>query len=83
MFKYSENDEKLKKLFFERKMDNFDSERFEKRLLNLKNTQDAITGLSQWCLAKRTAHKQIVRSWLKILKEGMHEIFKQTLMFSI
>lgn len=51
-------------------MDNFDSEKFEKRLFNLKNTQDGITGLSQWCLAKRAAHKTIVRCWLKVLKEG-------------
>lgn len=48
----------------------FDVERFEKKLLNLKDTQDSITGLSKWCLNKRTAHKQIVRSWLNVLKQG-------------
>jgi hypothetical protein len=48
----------------------FDSEKFERRLLNLKDTQDSITALSKWCLNKRTAHKQIVKSWLKTLKEG-------------
>lgn len=57
-------------------MDNFDSEKFEKRLHNLKNTQDGITALSQWCLAKRAAHKNIVRSWLKVLKEGEQNILK-------
>lgn len=49
----------------------FDSERFEKKLVNLKDTQDSITGLSKWCLNKRLAHKQIVKSWLKTLKEGI------------
>lgn len=48
----------------------FDVERFEKKLLNLKDTQDSITGLSKWCLNKRVAHKQIVRSWLNVLKQG-------------
>jgi hypothetical protein len=48
----------------------FDCERFEKKLLNLKDTQDSITGLSKWCLSKHAAHKPIVKSWLKILKEG-------------
>lgn len=44
--------------------------KFEKKLLNLKDTQDSITALSKWCLNKHAAHKQIVKSWLKILKEG-------------
>lgn len=48
----------------------FDSEKFERKLLNLKDTQDSITNLSKWCLNKHAAHKQIVKSWLKILKEG-------------
>lgn len=48
----------------------FDSEKFERKLLSLKDTQDSITGLSKWCLSKHAAHKQIVKSWLKILKEG-------------
>lgn len=52
----------------------FDTERFEKKLLNLKDTQDSITGLSKWCLAKRVAHKQIVRSWLNVLKQGELEV---------
>lgn len=49
----------------------FESERFERKLVNLKDTQDSITGLSKWCLNKRAAHKQIVKSWLKTLKEGI------------
>ena len=47
-----------------------DAERLEKKLSNLKDTQEAITGLSKWCLNKRSAHKQIVRSWLNVLKKG-------------
>lgn len=49
----------------------WNSERFEKKLLNLKDTQDSITGLSKWCISKRAAHKQIVRSWLKIVQQGL------------
>lgn len=48
----------------------FDVKRFEKKLENLKNTQDSITGLSKWCLNKRAAHKQIVKCWLNVLKQG-------------
>lgn len=48
----------------------FDTERFEKKLLNLKDTQDSITGLSKWCLKQRLAHKQIVKCWLNVLKQG-------------
>jgi hypothetical protein len=51
-------------------MEDFDCEKFEHRLKNLKDTQDSITGLSKWCLNKRTAHKSIVKCWLKVLKEG-------------
>lgn len=57
----------------------FDVERFEKKLLNLKDTQDSITGLSKWCLNKRAAHKQIVRSWLNVLKQG--ELVRWTVSF--
>jgi hypothetical protein len=45
--------------------------KFCEKLVNLKDTQDSITGLSKWCLSKRVAHKQIVKSWLKTLKEGI------------
>ncbi len=52
----------------------FDSEKFERKLSNLKDTQDSITHLSKWCLSKHAAHKQIVKSWLKILKEGKFSV---------
>lgn len=48
----------------------FDSLEFEKRLLNLKDTQDSIQAMSAWCLQHRTFHKKIVTSWLGILKQG-------------
>lgn len=49
---------------------NFDSQHFEKKLMNLSNTQDSITGLSKWCIQRRNYHKLIVRSWLNVLKLG-------------
>lgn len=48
----------------------FDSVEFEKRLTNLKDTQDSIQALSAWCLQNRTHHKKIVTSWLVVLKQG-------------
>lgn len=48
----------------------FDSIEFEKRLLNLKDTQDSIQAMSAWCLQNRAFHKKIVASWLGILKQG-------------
>jgi hypothetical protein len=48
----------------------FDEQRFEKKLSNLTNTQDSITGLSKWCLNKHLAHKSIVKCWLNVLKQG-------------
>ncbi|KAI5711027.1 hypothetical protein M8J75_013463 [Diaphorina citri] len=47
----------------------FNDQFFEKRLLNLKETQDSITGLSAWCLQHRESHKAIVGTWLKVLKK--------------
>ncbi|CAH1114005.1 unnamed protein product [Psylliodes chrysocephalus] len=41
---------------------------FEKQLLNLKDSQEAINNCCQWCLQNRVHHKKIVNSWLNILK---------------
>ncbi|KAI5644648.1 RNA polymerase II-binding domain-containing protein [Phthorimaea operculella] len=41
---------------------------FEKRLTQLKDTQESIQGLSSWCLKQREHHKKIVQSWLNVLK---------------
>lgn len=48
----------------------FDTVEFEKRLTNLKDTQDSIQALSAWCLQNRSHHKKIVASWLLVLKQG-------------
>lgn len=48
----------------------FDVEAFEKRLKNLKDTQEGIQGLSAWCLLNHVHHKKIVTAWLQVLKQG-------------
>ena len=48
----------------------FDTDLFETKLENLKDTQDGITGLSRWCLQNRVHHKKIVACWLNVLKRG-------------
>lgn len=48
----------------------FDSVEFEKRLSNLKDTQESIQALSAWCLQNKSHHKKIVTSWLLVLKQG-------------
>lgn len=48
----------------------FDSVEFEKKLSNLKDTQDSIQAMSAWCLQNRSHHKKIVASWLLVLKQG-------------
>lgn len=48
----------------------FDAVEFEKRLTNLKDTQDNIQAMSAWCLQNRSHHKKIVTSWLSVLKQG-------------
>lgn len=55
----------------------FNDQFFEKRLLNLKETQDSITGLSAWCLQHRESHKVIVGTWLKVLKKGKTMLLKE------
>ncbi|PZC76871.1 hypothetical protein B5X24_HaOG204053 [Helicoverpa armigera] len=46
----------------------FNTLAFEKRLMQLKDTQESIQGLSSWCLKQRPHHKKIVSSWLNVLK---------------
>ncbi|XP_023937662.1 uncharacterized protein LOC112045618 isoform X2 [Bicyclus anynana] len=41
---------------------------FEKKLSQLKDTQESIQSLSSWCLKQRLHHKKIVSSWLNVLK---------------
>ncbi|XP_068624041.1 uncharacterized protein [Battus philenor] len=46
----------------------FNTLTFEKRLTQLKDTQESIQSLSSWCLKQRDHHKKIVSSWLNVLK---------------
>ncbi|XP_030033006.1 uncharacterized protein LOC115449358 isoform X3 [Manduca sexta] len=46
----------------------FNTLTFEKKLMQLKDTQESIQSLSSWCLRQRTHHKKIVSSWLNVLK---------------
>ncbi|XP_060807772.1 uncharacterized protein LOC106138511 isoform X2 [Amyelois transitella] len=46
----------------------FNTLAFEKKLMQLKDTQESIQGLSSWCLKQRVHHKKIVSSWLNVLK---------------
>lgn len=52
-------------------VEEFNSLAFEKKLTQLKDTQESIQSLSSWCLQKRQHHKKIVISWLNVLKRGM------------
>ena len=49
----------------------FDEEKFMKDLMHLRDSQDAIIGLSGWCIRNRknNAYK-IARCWLKCIKKG-------------
>lgn len=48
----------------------FDVTKFEKALSSLKDSQDSINTMSNWCLQRRNHHKKIVGSWLTVLKQG-------------
>lgn len=56
--------------------DEFDVIQFEKKLTTLKDTQESIQTVSQWCLQNRVHHKKIVSSWLNVLKQGKLLIVK-------
>ena len=49
----------------------FEEEKFMKDLMHLRDSQDAIIGLSGWCIRNRknNAYK-IARCWLKCIKKG-------------
>lgn len=48
----------------------FNAVAFEKKLLQLKDSQESINALSAWCLENRQHHKKIVTAWLNVLKKG-------------
>lgn len=48
----------------------FNAIQFEKKLMQLKDSQESINSLSAWCLEHRIHHKKIVIAWLSVLKKG-------------
>lgn len=48
----------------------FDEELFETRLEALKDTQEGIQQMSNWCLQHRSNHKKIIQCWLNVFKRG-------------
>lgn len=53
----------------------FDEELFETRLEALKDTQECIQQMSNWCLQHRLNHKKIIQCWLNVFKRGAYEQF--------
>ena len=51
----------------------FSDTHFEKKLSNLKDTQESIQGLSMWCLHHKSSYKQIINCWLKAVKKSKVE----------
>ncbi|KAK3912167.1 Regulation of nuclear pre-mRNA domain-containing protein 2 [Frankliniella fusca] len=47
----------------------FNEQSFEKKLLGLKDSQESISTLSDWCLQHKQHHKKIVSTWLSVLKK--------------
>ncbi|XP_025412490.1 uncharacterized protein LOC112684960 isoform X2 [Sipha flava] len=47
----------------------YSDQEFEKKLMLLKDTQDAIQSLSAWCLKRHTNHKNIISIWLKAIRK--------------
>ncbi|XP_050520069.1 uncharacterized protein LOC126893693 isoform X2 [Daktulosphaira vitifoliae] len=47
----------------------YSDQEFEKKLMLLKDTQDAIQTLSTWCLKRHEHHKSIIANWLKAIRK--------------
>ena len=52
----------------------FEETKFMKELVHLRDTQEAIQGLSSWCIKNRKSAYKIARCWLKCVKKG--KVFK-------
>ena len=49
----------------------FEEEKFMKDLFHLRDSQEAIQGLSAWCIRHRKNNEyKIARCWLKCIKKG-------------
>lgn len=53
----------------------FDEELFETRLEALKDTQECIQQMSNWCLQHRLNHKKIIQCWLNVFKRGVYHYY--------
>lgn len=51
----------------------FSESHFEKKLNNLKDTQESIQGLSTWCLNHKSDLNHIIKCWLKAIKKSKPE----------
>ncbi|KAK2710472.1 uncharacterized protein LOC136026018 [Artemia franciscana] len=51
-------------------MEPFSEQKLEKRLQNLKDTQESIQSLSGWCLQYKTHAPSIVKQWLKAIRKA-------------
>ena len=51
----------------------FNESSFEKKLSNLKDTQESIQGLSTWCLHNKIYFKQIINCWLVTVRKSKPE----------
>lgn len=51
----------------------FSDSHFEKKLNNLKDTQESIQGLSAWCLNHKSDLNHIIKCWLKAIKKSKPE----------
>lgn len=47
----------------------YSDQEFEKKLMLLKDTQDAIQSLSTWCLKRHENYKCIISIWLKAIRK--------------
>ena len=47
----------------------FEEAQFLRDLVNLKETQEAISNFSSWCIRNRKAAYKIARCWLKVIKK--------------
>lgn len=53
----------------------FSDSHFEKKLVNLKDTQESIQNLSAWCLSHKSDFHQIIKCWLKVIKKRKSELY--------
>lgn len=53
----------------------FNDSHFEKKLLNLKDTQESIQNLSAWCLSHKSDLHHIIKCWTRAFKKGKTDLY--------